>query len=171
MSKANVLIVYYSRSGVTARVAKALTAQLDADVEEIVERSDRSGALGFVRSIIDVLSERPAKISAVKHDPSSYELVVIATPVWAHRVAAPVHTWVTAYRASLHRIAFLCTLGGSGAESALGQMTRICGRPLAAQCTINSHDIKSGAEPRLLDLFAERLARRLAQAEALEWTC
>lgn len=82
MSKASVLVVYYSRSGATAHAATALATRLGADLEEIVERSDRSGQLGFVGSIIDVLRERPAKINAVKHDPSSYELVVIATPVW-----------------------------------------------------------------------------------------
>ena len=81
MSKPRVLVVYYSRSGVTARVARSLAARLGADVEEIVDRSDRSGPSGFVRSLIDALLERPAKINAVKHAPSAYELVVIATPV------------------------------------------------------------------------------------------
>jgi len=107
MSKVRVLVVYYSRSGVTARAAKALVNRLGADQEEIVERRDRSGPLGFVGSIIDVLRERPAKINAAKHDPSSYELVVIATPVWAHRVPTPVRTWLTAYRARLPKVAFL----------------------------------------------------------------
>lgn len=171
MSKASVLVVYYSRSGVTARVARWLATRLDADIEEIVEPSDRSGALGFVRSIIDVLSERPVRINTVKHDLSSYELVVIATPVWAHRLAAPVRTWLAAYGASLPSIAFLCTLGGSGAESALAQMARICGRHPVAHCTIDGLDIKNGVEPFRLDVFAERLLRKLAHVEAREWTC
>jgi flavodoxin len=171
MSKASVLVVYYSRSGATAHAAKALATRLGADLEEIVERSDRSGPLGFVRSIIDVLGERPATINAVKHDPSSYELVVIATPVWAHRVAAPVRTWLTAYRARLPRVAFLCTFGGRGAEPALGQMADITGRPPLARCQIDARDIRDGTQVRLLELFAERLERKLARAEALEWTC
>ncbi|WP_144021513.1 flavodoxin [Caballeronia sordidicola] len=117
MSKTRVLVVYYSRSGVTAHAAKALATRLGADLEEIVERSDRSGPLGFVGSIIDVLRERPAKINAVKHDPSSYT----TNSLWLLRqfapiVATPVRTWLTAYRARLPKVAFLCTFGGSGAE-------------------------------------------------------
>ena len=104
MSKARVLVVYYSRSGVTARVAKALATRLDADVEEVVDRSDRSGPFGFVRSII-------------------------------------------------------------------AQMTRICGRHPVAHCKIDSLDFRNGVEPLLLDVFAERLLRKLARAEAREWTC
>jgi flavodoxin len=165
MSKARVLVVYYSRSGVTARAAKALANRLGADLEEIVERRDRSGPLGFVGSVIDVLRERPAKINAAKHDPSSYELVVVATPVWAHRVATPVRTWLTAYRARLPKVAFLCTFGGSGAEPALGLMADISGRSPLARCQIDARDVRDGAQARLLELFAERLERKLAQVE------
>lgn len=171
MSKARVLVVYYSRSGVTARAAKALAGRLGADLEEIVERSDRSGPLGFVGSIIDVLRERPSTIDATKHDPSSYELVVIATPVWAHRVATPVRTWLAAYRARLPHVAFLCTFGGSGAEQALGQMADISGRSPLARCQIDARDVRDGAQVRLLDIFVERLERKLTRVEALEWTC
>jgi hypothetical protein len=140
-------------------------------VEEIVDRSDRSGPFGFVRSIIDVLSERPARINAVKHDLSSYDLVVIATPVWAHRLAAPVRTWLAAYGANLPDIAFLCTLGGNGAESALAEMARICGRHPVANCKVDGLDIKNGVDPLLLDVFADRLLRKLAHIEAWEWMC
>ncbi|CAN7782634.1 flavodoxin [Caballeronia sp. LjRoot34] len=171
MTKARVLVVYYSRSGVTAHAAKALANRLGADLEDIVERSDRSGPLGFVRSIIDVLRERPARINAAKHDPSSYELVVIATPVWAHRVATPMRTWLTAYRARLPKVAFLCTFGGSGAEQALGQLADISGRSALARCQIDARDVRDGAQVRLLEIFAARLERKLAHVDALEWAC
>jgi hypothetical protein len=118
-----------------------------------------------------VLRARPAKINAAKHDPSSYELVVIATPVWAHRVATPMRTWLTAYRARLSKVAFLCTFGGSGAEQALGQLADISGRSALARCQIDARDVRDGAQVRLLDIFAERLERKLTHVDALEWTC
>lgn len=171
MQKAKVLVVYYSRSGVTAHAAKALAYRLDADLEEIVEQRDRTGLLRFAGSIVDALRERPAKINAAKHDPSSYELVVIATPVWAHRVATPVRTWLTAYRTRLPKVAFLCTFGGSGAERALGMMANISGKSPLARCQMGARDFRDGAQMRLLELFAERLKRKLVHIEALEWTC
>ncbi|SOE97284.1 Flavodoxin [Burkholderia sp. D7] len=169
MSKPRVLVVYYSRSGVTARMARSLAARLGADVEEIVDRSDRSGSAGFVRSLIDALLERPVKVNAVKHDPSAYELVVIATPVWAHRLAAPMNTWLKAYGPALHSSAFLCTLGGRGAELALEQMVKICDRRPVAHCKIDSQDIQRGIDPLLLYVFAEELTRKLKHIGELEW--
>lgn len=80
-------------------------------------------------------------------------------------------TWLTAYRARLPRVAFLCTFDGRGAEPALGQMADITGRPPLVRCQIDARDIRDSAQARLLDLFAERLERKLAHAEALEWTC
>jgi hypothetical protein len=79
-------------------------------------------------------------------------------------------TWLTAYRGRLPEVAFLCTLGGSGAEQALGQMADISGRSPLARCQIDARDVRDGTQVRLLDIFAERLERKLAYVEALDWT-
>ncbi|SAL85952.1 flavodoxin [Caballeronia terrestris] len=85
-----VLIVYFSRTGATRRVAAALATTLHADVEEIIDRSDRSGTLGTLRCVLDSVMGRSASIEPMRHDLSAHHMVVIGTPVWAGRVSAPV---------------------------------------------------------------------------------
>ena len=41
------LVVYYSRTGVTKKVAEAISQMLGADIEEIIDRRDRRGPKGF----------------------------------------------------------------------------------------------------------------------------
>lgn len=171
MSNAKILVVYYSRTGVTAQMATRLAGRLGADIEEIVDRTDRSGPSGFVRSMIDALAERSIPIGAAVHDPASYSIVVIATPVWAHHVAAPVRTWLGAYRNRLHRVAFLCTLGGSGANAVFEQMARLSGKSPVARCKIDAHDLRDHASVRLLDVFCDRLSRKLEHVKEIEWAC
>jgi hypothetical protein len=116
--------------------------------------------------MIGVLAYRSARIATVKHDPGSYSLVVIATPV-----AAPVRTWLGLYRARLHRVVFLCTLGGSGADTVFEELVKLSGRAPVANCKVDARDLRDGARERLLDVFADRLERKLAQVDELEWAC
>ena len=47
MSEKRVLVVYFSRSGNTHRVAEALAAKLQAEIEEVTEPQDRSALTGI----------------------------------------------------------------------------------------------------------------------------
>ena len=76
------LVVYYSRSGVTRKVAQALAAALGAEIEEIVDTKDRSGAGGWLKAGADASLKRLTAIQPMTKDPAGYDLVVIGTPVW-----------------------------------------------------------------------------------------
>lgn len=54
------LIVYYSRTGVTARVAHALARTCGADLEQIADLRPRHGMAGYLRSALEALRQRPA---------------------------------------------------------------------------------------------------------------
>ncbi|MCD6377573.1 MAG: flavodoxin family protein, partial [Planctomycetes bacterium] len=56
-----ILIVYYSRSGTTRMVAEKLAKLLEADIEEIRERKERAGTLGFFIGIKDSILDKPAE--------------------------------------------------------------------------------------------------------------
>lgn len=169
MPHARNLVVYFSRTGITRRVALSLAAALEADIEEIAEDADRSGLSGYMRSLIDVITLRPVRVAPVKHDISSYELVVIGTPVWAASVSSPVRTWLLANRSHLRRVAFFCTLGGRGHDAALAQMGSLAQRRPLATCAIAAREIRRGEESRLIDIFTHRLAYKRARLDELEW--
>ena len=82
MTASKVLVIFYSRTGATRRLAEALANALQADIEPITDRINRSGIFGYLRSVAESLQKRGASIEPMKTDPASYDLVVIGTPVW-----------------------------------------------------------------------------------------
>jgi menaquinone-dependent protoporphyrinogen IX oxidase len=165
-----VLIVYFSRTGATRRVAAALATTLHADVEEIIDRSDRSGMLGILRCVLDSVMRRSALIEPMRHDLTAYQMVVIGTPVWAGRVSAPVRAWLATYRHRLPRVAFFCTLAGRDGESALKELCELAAKQPVAHCAITQKNASPGEESRALNLFTQRIERKLAHIEEVEWS-
>ena len=55
MANLRTLVVYYSRSGTTRKIAEALSEALNANIEEIVEANDRAGFFGYVRSLVEAI--------------------------------------------------------------------------------------------------------------------
>lgn len=179
MPAARVLVVYFSRSGTTARLASMLAGMLHADLEAIREsgadqdaerRGARQGARGYLRSLIEAVRQRPAAIEPPVHDPAAYDVVIVGSPVWARSVSSPVRAWLVAHRASLKHVAFFCSLGGSGAANALEQMRVLAGKPPVAQCEVTASDLHAGKDLRLIAEFAQRIGQRLTVLDTVEWT-
>ena len=119
MSATKTLVVFYSRSGTTRRIAEALSRALTCDLEEIIEPKPRTGFLGYMRSLLEARRKRPSVIAPIKHDVSSYDLVVVGTPVWAWSLSSPVRAYLMTTASQLPEVAFFCTLGGKGSEKHL----------------------------------------------------
>lgn len=183
MPAARVLVVYFSRSGTTARLASMLAGMLHADLEAIREsgadpdaeprgarKGARKGARGYLRSLIEAVRQRPAAIEPPVHDPAAYDVVIVGSPVWARSVSSPVRAWLVAHRASLKHVAFFCSLGGSGAANALDQMRVLAGKPPVAQCEVTASDLHAGKDLRLIAEFAQRIGQRLTVLDTVEWT-
>ena len=56
------VILYYSRTRKTAKVAKTLAEEIKADSIEIIDLKDRMGAINYLSSIIDALRENKTSI-------------------------------------------------------------------------------------------------------------
>lgn len=166
MADSRTLIVYYSRSGTTRKVAKSLSALLQCEVEKIVEAKERSGVLGYLRSLIEAGRKRPSSIIPPKNDPASYDLVIVGTPVWAWSVSSPVRAYLMAYKARLPDVAFFCTFAHRGGESAFAQMETIVGKAPRACCAVKAGVVTSDAYgPRLAE-FVKSLGRSSVVGEA-----
>ncbi len=120
-----VLVVFYSRTGTTRRLAEAAARVAGWDVEELIDTRPRAGLLGYLRSAIDGTFERLTQLRATRTNPADYDLVVVGTPVWNASLSSPVRTWLTERRDQLKRVAFFVTLGGSGAQRVLRQMAKL----------------------------------------------
>ena len=123
-----VLVVYFSRSGNTAKVARAIANAFDADIEVIDDSTSRSGLFGYLRSGYEAGRRRLPHVGAPKHDLRKYELVIVGTPVWNMNVSSPVRAFLVQNRKDLPRVAFFCTCGGRGGQRAFREMTAACGK-------------------------------------------
>jgi flavodoxin len=127
------LVICYSRTGNTRKVAAAIAAALGAETEELREPKDRSGALGYLGAGRDAALKRSTPIEALAKDPAGYDLVAVGTPVWAFTMASPVRTFLQENAGKLRSVAFFCTEGGNGHERTFRHMEELAGKkPLAA---------------------------------------
>jgi flavodoxin len=139
------LVVYFSRTRTTENLAEQIGRALGADVEAIDDRADRSGLLGWLRSGYEGARHRLAKIGPARHDPASYDVVVIGTPIWSKSVSSPVRAYLRRHRAAFRDVAFFCTYGGSGAPQTFAQMSDECGLRPVATLAIRHADAASAA--------------------------
>jgi hypothetical protein len=86
----SMLVVYYSLTGNTERVAEDLAARLGADLERVDDRKNRSGFFGHLSAALDSVRERPAQITYIGKYPSDYALTLIGTPTWVGRMTPAV---------------------------------------------------------------------------------
>jgi menaquinone-dependent protoporphyrinogen IX oxidase len=167
MSAPKILVVFYSRSGATRRIAKALSTVLECSIEEIAESRPRNGFIGYCRSVIEARRKYTPDILPTRSDLSSFDLVVIGTPVWAWSVSSPVRAFLAANKDRLPDVAFFCTLGGNGSEPAFAQMQAIVGKAPRATCAIVAKDVGTNREGPQLMTFAAQL-RQLVPFKALK---
>jgi hypothetical protein len=155
MERPKVLVAYYSRTGNTKRLARALAAALDADVEEIHDPTDRSGVLGFLRSGVEAYAGVLAGVEHPRRDPADYDVVVVGTPVWAASVSSPVRTYLWHEQARLPHVAFAATLGARGEERAFEQMKALAGRAPIATLAVREGALAHGVPRDEVARFAD----------------
>ena len=135
------LVVYYSRSGTTKKVGDTLASLLSFDKEQLLDAKSRKGALGYLRSGREATLKKLAQIKNLKKDPKEYGLVVIGTPIWGFTISSPIRTYITANKNEFKKVAFFCTMGGSGAVRAFNEMKKIIGKRPTATLQLKTKDV------------------------------
>lgn len=147
------LVVFYSLTGTTHRVAQALAAALEADLEEI-HCPEYRRRFGVLRAGYASWKGKVPKISGPEHDSSHYDLVLVGGPVWAWNACPPVRAYLMREAARLRTVAFFVTVGGVGFERALATMETLAGRKPAATLVLRTEDFKRGGDRVAIADFA-----------------
>ena len=152
---ARILVVYYSRSGTTARIGRELTNALGADAEMIRDTRSRAGFFGWMRSGYEAtMKVRPA-IQPIEKDPEDYDVVVLGTPVWAGTMSSPMRTYISQNRDKFKSVAFFCTQGGADEQKAFDDMSDLCGMTPVATLSLQHDVVVKGRYRDKLEEFAE----------------
>lgn len=150
------LVVYYSRSGTTKRVAGYLAEALGADLELIEEPRSRAGVGGYLRSAFEAVGKRLPSIQT-RRDPRDYGLVVVGTPVWFGTMSSPVRAYLVAHAKQLPRAAFFAVMGGRGGDDAVREMQRATGAVSAPTCVLRQDDVEHDRYRDRSDAFLRAL--------------
>lgn len=135
------LIVFYSRDGHTKKVAETLAQEMKADLEEIIDFKNRRGIIGWLCAGRDAMKKNLTKIKTGGQDPSNYDLVVIGTPIWGWTVVPAARTFLLQNKDKIKKVAFFCTLGGSGDKNAFTEMENICGKKPLAMLAVKQEEV------------------------------
>jgi len=155
------LVVYYSRDGSTKKVAEALAKELGSDVEELVDKKDRKGPLGYLMGGKDATLKSLTDLGPLKYDPSAYELVLVGTPVWSFTMAPAPRTYLTQMKGKIRKAAFFATCGGSGGDRACVQMGEVSGLKPIATFVLREAEVKAGGYEAKVRGFSEGISRSL----------
>lgn len=152
------LVVSYSRSGQTQKVAQLIADTLQADKQEhITETDKRQTPLGYLRSAWEALVGKSPLIRRPQQDPSEFDLVVLAAPVWMSRIATPMRTYLIKMELRLPRVAFVVTEGGSGGNRALLQMRDLCSKIPLAELVVTEDEIRRMSHMHKVKSFCEQI--------------
>ena len=141
------LVAYYSRTGKTRTAAMQVSEILGCGSEEIRDTARRSGLLGYLRSGLEGAMRRKARIKKVSLDPRSYDLLIVATPLWAGKISSPVRSYLSLFPRGLPPVALLCTGDDAPRKAAVKGQWRAAGPVVGIAARLGSREPRSKQAP------------------------
>lgn len=151
------LVVYYSRTGNTRKVAEALAGKLGADIEELKEDINRRGFIGYLTAGRDGMLKRKTRINPLSNNPSDYDLVLVGGPIWGFNLAPPLRTFLSEFKGKLKQTAFFCTMGGSGDTRTFIEMEKECGLTPKKNLSVTEKEVADCSYQDACKAFSKRL--------------
>ena len=121
----NTLVVYYSKTGTTEIVAKAIIDKKNCD--------------------FDILQfDEKAKETSSKLDPGEYEHIVLLSPIWAFSLAEPMKQYIAKHSAAIKQYDLIVTCSGLGLRGCVKNCISSIGFPPRNALKLRSKQVKSG---------------------------
>lgn len=148
---ADFLVSYYSRSGTTERLARRLAAKLAADLDAVRPTEDYGGAGGYLKAIWRSLSGRAPPVQH-QRSPAGYAMVLIASPVWAGRLSAPMRGYLATCGDRIASVGGFWVSGSGQSYPAVGaEIERLTGQRLRAAAHFSEREVRADAVDDRLD--------------------
>lgn len=149
-----ILIIYYSRTSATKKIAETLAQRLNSDLEEIKSVKNYRGIWGYLIAGREAMLKKSANIELTTRNPRDYDLVIVGTPVWTGNVSSPVRTYLEQNKNNFKNIAFFCTMGGSGDKRAFIEMEKSCNqKPVAILSVLAKEVIEDKSEDKIKEFL------------------
>lgn len=153
-----ILVVYYSRTGLTKNIAMMISDRLKADLDEVIDQKDRSGAIGYMTAGKDAMKKELTTITYTR-DSRDYDMILIGGPVWAWTMSPAIRTYLDKNSDALKikKVAFFATQGNNGAEKKFKAMEETLGTVPIATMFVNAKDFRTKNDEKKVVEFIETI--------------
>lgn len=152
-----ILVVYYSRTNFTKKIAEIIAGKLSADIEEVKDTKNRQGAIGYLSAGRDATFRKLTKIEDIKHNPADYDQVIIGTPIWSWNVSTPIRTYLHDNKSKFKKVVFFSTMVGSGDKRAYADMAAEGACEPSATLGLLTKEVAQNTFAEKLDNFIKEL--------------
>jgi len=124
----HILVVYFTRSGNTRKIANLIQQEVDGTLHEIQPEVSYPRAYN---TVVDQAKEeiqagyKPVLRSRLDHI-QSYDTILVGSPNWWGTIAPPVATFLSGYDLSGKTIVPFCTHGGGGLGRIGQDIAKLC---------------------------------------------
>jgi len=109
------LVLFYSFSGNTRKLAVKKAAETGADIEEILETKKMSVLKAYVIGAYKAMKRKKTEIQPIKAQLNNYEKIIIMAPVWA-ATPAPAFNSIVEQLPAGKKIELVMVSAGSGTQ-------------------------------------------------------
>jgi len=153
------LVLFYSRTGTTKKIAELISEKLSCDYEEIFDTKNRQGFFGWLRSGKDAMRKKLTILKEINKNPALYDLIIIGTPIWASNMSPPIRTYITQNKDNIKNVAFFCTEGSKGGENCFKKLADLSEKEPVATLEIKRKDIKKDTHLEKINEFIQEIKK------------
>ncbi|MDD5647040.1 MAG: flavodoxin [Candidatus Bipolaricaulis sp.] len=107
------LVVFFTRTGKTRKLAEAMASACGGELEELREVGiHREGIGGWLRAGRDGMRQRTVTIEPAARRAADYDVVFVGSPVWGGNLCPAVRTYLKEAGGDMKRVALFCTMDG-----------------------------------------------------------
>ncbi len=153
------VVVYFSLNGHTKYVAEAVAAKLGAEIMALEPKKayPKARALQMVVGGFGASVGLSRRLKPYRFGKSKYDLVVLATPVWAGKITPPMRRFLKEHPLGGVPIGLIASCAGGPTEATLGAMKAHAKNVVAELSLVNPSAKEREKSSAAIDNFCKEL--------------
>lgn len=148
-----ILVISYSNTGTSRRLAQMLCKQQGWPMAEISEVHPRCGFSGQLNCLLDSWMRRRPSICYTGPPPNEYDAVVLVAPVWSWRLAGPVRSFVKLMNEQLPDLAMISVTESWESSDVITEISSLVGYFPLSNATFTPDEVNNGSCLARLQIF------------------
>ena len=123
-----ILVAYYSLTGKTEKVAKAIAEASNGQLYRIQVAESYPNDSKERRAILEeeIDNDYLPPLVAANVNPENYDIIFLGSPIWANHISQPVKAFLAQYNLSGKRVIPFVTHSGGGRGQAFDDIAKLC---------------------------------------------